>query len=158
MIKRADLETLYWGPTRLPPDWNSVNEISELTGLDPEYVLKAPEGYGITIRSSDVDKHKYFWNVFELGFGMAVNKHFLYQTEMNHAPVDFYIIYESIGIKIDNSLPVYEIKTLHIGNGMIVKVGCSDPEKNAELLEQQLRDIGVKTKYVHDTEESYGEW
>lgn len=158
MIKRAELETMYWGPTRLPPDWHTVDEIAEAIGVEPEYITRALEGYRIPVRAPDIDSHKYIWDVLERSFRMVVGKHFLYQTELNMVHVDFYIINESVGVIIDNALPVWEIKTLHIGNSMLIKIGCSDPEKNAEGLEQQLRDIGVKTKYIRETDEDNGDW
>lgn len=158
MIKRAELETLYWGATRLPPDWRSVDEIGKALGLEPEYVVRALNGYGIQVRTPNIDAHRFIWNVLERGFRMVIGKHFLYQTELNRAPVDFYIINESVGIIVDSTLPVYEIKTLHIGNSMIVKIGCSSPDENADGLERQLRDIGVKTKYIRETEEDNGDW
>lgn len=158
MIKRAELETLYWGPTRLPPDWHSFDECAEAFAVGPDYIARALQGYGIPIRTPEVDAHKFVWEVLETGFRMVVGSHFLYQTEMNRTPVDFYIINESVGIVVDPSIPGWEVKTLHIGNSMIVKVGCSDPDENADRLERQLRDLGVKTKYIRDTEEDNGDW
>lgn len=158
MIKRAELELAYWGPNKLPPEWNSVDEVASMLSVSAEYISKALVGYDIPVRTVAVNAHKEVWEVLETVFRMVPQSHFLYQTEINRKAVDFYIVKESVGIIVDSSLPNWEVKTIHIGNSMIVKIGCSDNEEMQIRLEQQLRGIGVRTKFAHDTEEDDGGW
>jgi len=158
MIKRKDLERAYWGPNRLPCEWKSIRQIAKETKLDPAYIAKALDGYSIPIRAPSVDAHKRLWEMLVERFHMIPEVHFLYQTAINMKPVDFYIVNESIGILVNFSLPIYEIQTIHIGNSMIVKVGCSDLEKMVDGLEKQLRDLKVLNRYVDETDQDSEGW
>ncbi len=157
-MTKWELENFYWGPNWTPNEWHTVQECAEFFNRSPEAIVEAIKGHGIRWRPPEIEIHKQIWEVLEKRFRMMPQTHFLYQTEMNRVKVDFYVVNESVGIKIDPKLPVWEIKTLHVGNSMIVKVGCSEPEEMANRLERQLRDLGVKVRYVRDAEEDEGEW
>lgn len=89
---------------------------------------------------------------------MHRNTHFIYQTEVNRFKVDFYLINELIGIVVDCCVPTWEVKTIHVSNSMIVKVGCFNIERVRKALEDQLVAYGVKTKYIREIDTDTDDW
>lgn len=152
MIKRKDLEALYWGQLCMPYEWHTVGEIAKQTNLTEAYVRTALSGYGIPIRSSSEELHRVAWRILADDFGLVPNSDFFYNSKIEIYDVDFHLPHEKIGIRITDTLPVRHSDTIMFGESYLIKISSKGGE---EEVERALRKalFGHKVRAQHTVED-----
>lgn len=57
-MDKEELEIMYWGPNRLPPEWKSIQDCADACGLAPKDILEMMDRYGITVRTQEMEVQK----------------------------------------------------------------------------------------------------
>lgn len=158
MIKRKELEELYWGSSCMPSHWHTIGEIAIITELDPRYIETALKGYGIPIRNRIEELHRDVWQLLEDEFGLVPNSDFFYSTKLQIYDVDFFLPHEEIGIRIVSDLPARHSEVVSIGESFLIKISSEGGEGEViKALRKALLGHNVKTRRtVEDKEED--EW
>jgi hypothetical protein len=147
MIKRKELEELYWGESCMPSHWHTIGEISTITKLDPHYIKTALNGYGIPIRTEAEELHRDVWQLLSDEFGLIPNSDFFYNTKLESYDVNFLLHHDQIGIRITNRLPVRHTESISIGDAFLVKISSKGgPEEVTQSLRKTLLGYKVRAR------------
>jgi hypothetical protein len=162
MVNREDLVNLYRGGGKPPTEWQTVEQIADALGESVDYIRGAMDGYGIETHSPEENELVFICSVIETSFRMVYEIHFTCQENVGGFFVDFFIIHDLIGIKLEVGARDGEIVTVHSGNNRMVKIGmgCAGDGTPGErtVLENLLRDMGVTTRYIREIDDDDEGW
>lgn len=161
MITREELIMLYSGPDDSPTQWQTVGQIAASLGVSFDYMMGVMYGYGIEPRSPEKEELKLICNVLQTSFRMVEEIHFTCLANIGGFVVDFFIIHDLIGIKLDNEVSGKDTVTVHSGNNRILKIGMGYSGTGIQgehtILENTLRDMGVTTRYIREIDDEDGD-